>query len=103
VTAAKPAPPRAPVRVLALPELRALREVRKALAYGGLPPAHLRTPEDCARISSFRVIEELLRVLDVYRRRVESGEKCRLVETEHRREPGRLLVELVIEVEGAKP
>jgi hypothetical protein len=103
VTPAKPAPPRAPIRVLALPELKSLREVRKALAYGGLPPTHLRTPEDCARIGAFRVMEELLRVLDVYRRRVESGETCRLVEKEHRREPGRFLVELVIEVEGAKP
>jgi hypothetical protein len=102
MTAAKPAGLRAPIRVVALPELRSLRELRKALAYGGLPPAHVRSPEDCARIGSFRVMEELLRVLDAYRRRVESGEACRLVEREHRREPGRFLVELVIEAQGEK-
>jgi hypothetical protein len=102
MTPAKSAQLRAPIRVLALPELKSLRELRKALAWGGLPPAHLRTPEDCARIGAFRVVGELLRVFDEYRRRVEGGEKCQLVEREHRHEPGRFLVELAIEVEGAK-
>lgn len=90
-----PSPPR---RVIAIPELKALRELRSALAFGGLPPLARRTPEDSARIAAFRAIEELLHVLNQYRRRIESGERCRLVEREHGREPGRLLVELVIEV-----
>lgn len=44
-------------RPLALPEIRELRQLRRALAFGGLPPAGRRSPEDCARISSFRVLE----------------------------------------------
>ena len=56
-----------------------------------------RTPEDHARISAFRAIEDLLHLLDQYRGRVESGECCRLVEREHAREPGRLMIEIAIE------
>ena len=93
--------PRAPgARVsLAVPELTALRELRRLLARGGLPPAHQRTPEDHARIASFRALEELLNLLDHYRRRAENGERCRLVEREHGREAGRLLLEIEIEVD----
>jgi len=85
-------------RRLAIPELKTLRELRRTLAYGGIPAADKRTPEDDARIAAFRAIEELLRLLDEYRRRVERGEHCRLVEREHPLEPGRLLLELAIEV-----
>ncbi|MFT3769637.1 MAG: hypothetical protein QM820_29730 [Minicystis sp.] len=81
-----------------MPELTTLRELRRAFARGGLPPMDKRTAEDCARIASFRTLEELCRVLDEFRRRVESGERCRLVEREHAIEPGRLRVEIVIEV-----
>lgn len=87
-------------RSLALPELAALRELRRVLARGGLPAGDKRRPEDHARIASFRALEELLHLLDQYRRRAESGEPCRLVEREHPREPGRLLLEIAIEIEG---
>jgi hypothetical protein len=83
--------------VVALPEVVALRELRRALARGGLPQMGQRTPEDHARIASFRAVEELLALLDHYRGRVTNGESCRLVEREHPREPGRLLIEIVIE------
>jgi hypothetical protein len=97
----KPTPRlRVPKRPLALPEIQRMREVRRALAFGGLTPAARRTPEDNARIASFRTLEELLPFLDEYRRRIESGQRCRLVEREHTREPGRLLVEWVIEVQS---
>ncbi|APR80644.1 Hypothetical protein A7982_05991 [Minicystis rosea] len=80
-----------------IPEARALRELRRALARGGLPPRGERTPEDEARIASFRVMEELLRLLDHYRRRIESGERCRLVEHQHQVDPDRLHLEIEVE------
>jgi hypothetical protein len=58
-----------------------------------------RTPEDHARIASFRTLEELLSLLDQFRRRVANGERCRLVEREHRREPDRFIIEIAIEVQ----
>lgn len=85
-------------RAFRIPEIKALRELRFALARGGLPASDKRTPEDSARIAAFRALEELLRLLDHYRRRVEQGDRCRLVEREHPREPGRLVIEMVIEV-----
>ncbi len=91
-----------PVSRLAIPEIKALRELRVTLARGGLPAPDKRTPEDHARIAGFRVIEELLRLLDQFRHRVESGERCRIVEREHAREPGRLVIELSIEVGGGQ-
>ncbi len=91
--------PASPARLL-IPELRTLRELRAVLARGGLPAR--RTAESQARIAAFRTVEELLRLLDEYRERVERGARCRLVEREHGREPGRLLLELRIE-EGPGP
>jgi hypothetical protein len=79
-----------------MPEYTMLRELRRELSYGGLPTR--RTPEDYARITSFRVIEELLCLLDAYRRRLDVGEPCHLVEIEHAPEKGRLLSEFVIKV-----
>ena len=91
--------PKPSARPLALPELPAMKELRRALSFGGLTPSHLRTPEDHARIAAFRAMEELLHLLHEYRTRVERGERCRLVEREHVREKGRLLLELEIEVQ----
>ena len=90
---------RAPASPLAAPEFTTLRDLRRALARGGLRSPSQRTPEDHARIAAFRTLEELMRLLDEYRRCVEGGQRCRLVEREHPREPGRLLLEVVIEVE----
>jgi hypothetical protein len=86
------------MRPIALPEIVRLREVRRAVAVGGITPVALRTPEDNARITTFRALAELLQLLDQYRRRVERGEKVRLVEREHVHEEGRMLVEFTIEV-----
>jgi hypothetical protein len=86
-------------RRIAIPEIKTLRELRITLARGGLPAPDKRTPEDHARIAGFRVIEELLRLFQHFQHRVENGERCRVVEREHAREPGRLVIELSIEAE----
>ena len=88
-----------PVRRLAIPEIKALRELRHVFARGGLPAPDRRTPEDHARIAAFRMLEELLRFFEQFRHRVENGERCRIVEREHPREAGRLIIELAIEVQ----
>jgi hypothetical protein len=85
------------VRIFAIPELRLLQELRAALARGGMPQLARRTPEDCARLGLFRLVEEALLFLGQFKRRIEGGERCRLVERERAREPGRFVVELVIE------
>jgi hypothetical protein len=87
-----------PAHRLAIPEIKTLRELRRVLAHGGLPAPPKRTSVDCARIASFRTLEELCRLLDEFRRRVEAGERCRLVEREHGTESGRMLIEIAIEV-----
>lgn len=91
--------PAAPTPRVAFPELHALREVRRDLARGGLPPIDKRGPEEHARIAAYRAVEELLHLIERYRRRVERGERARLVEREHPREPGRMVIELIIEVD----
>jgi hypothetical protein len=91
------------VTPLVIPEHRTLKALRDVLAVGGLTPLGRRTPEDAARIASFRVIEELLRLLRIFKHRVEEGEACRLVERTRATEPGRFLVEIVIEPTGARP
>jgi hypothetical protein len=88
---------------LVIPEHRTLKALRDTLRVGGLPPFDRRTPQDSARIASFRVIEELLRLLRVLKHRVEAGDPCRLVERAHATEPGRFLVEIVIEPTEARP
>ena len=88
---------------LVIPEHRAMKALREALAVGGLPPRDRRTPEDSARIASYRVVEELLRLLRFFKHRVEEGEPCRLVERVHDTEPGRLHLEIAIEPTGARP
>ena len=97
---ASPVPPEgAPVRRLAIPELRALQGTRYVLARGGKPPAGERTPEDCARISAFHTLSLLLRILLRFKQKIEGGERCRLVEREHVHEPERVVIELAIETE----
>ncbi len=84
-------------RVFEVPEDAALRALRRALARGRLAGGGRRTPEDDARNAAFRTLEELLALLDEMERRVERGERCRLVEREHPREGGRMVIEMVIE------
>ena len=78
-------------------QLRAMRELRQALSKGHVPPLERRSPETQARLACFRIVKDLLSLLGAYGRRVERGERCRLVEREHPREKGRLLLELVFE------
>jgi len=92
--------PRSRPSPLAAPEFATLRDVRRALGKGGMPSQRTRSPECHARIAAFRALDELLSLLDEYGRRVESGDRCRLVEREHKHVPGRLHLELVIEVES---
>lgn len=89
-----------PARRLVIPELRALQDTRYVLARGGKPPVGERTPEDCARISSFLALSLLLRILLRFKQRIEGGERCTLVEREHVREPDRVVIELTIESTG---
>jgi hypothetical protein len=91
------------VRYFSIPEMRALQALRAALAVGGMPALEKRTPEDEARIGLFRLTEEALYLMAQFKRRIEAGERCRLVEREHAREPGRLLFELAIELTEVGP
>jgi hypothetical protein len=91
------------VRIFAIPELRSLQTLRAALAIGGMPPLDKRTAEDSARLGLFRLVEEALIFLGQFKRRIEGGERCRLVERERAREPGRFVVELVIESTEGPP
>jgi hypothetical protein len=91
------------VRYFSIPELRALQALRAALAVGGMPALDKRTPEDDARIGLFRLTEETLLLMAQFKRRIEAGERCRLVESEHAREPGRLVFELAIESMEVRP
>ncbi len=88
-------PPHVPADPLAAPEFTTLRDLRRIFSKGGLPAE--RTPEAHARIASFCVLGELLRLLDEYRRRIRAGQRCRLVVREQPSEPGRLLLDVVIE------
>jgi hypothetical protein len=93
----------APVTPLVIPEHRTMKALRDTLRVGGLPPLDTRTPEDAARIASYRVVEELLRLLRFFKHRIEEGESCRLVERVHDTEPGRLHLEIAIEPTEARP
>jgi hypothetical protein len=86
-----------------LPEHKALRELRLALSRGDLPRPARRTSADWARVATFSTIAELLRFLDEFKRRVEGGEPCRLVEIKQPQQPGRLRIEIVIESMSAAP
>jgi hypothetical protein len=86
-------------RSVALPEIRTLREVRYALARGGLPPEERRTPEDWGRIAALQALLVLLQVLDQFKRRVEDGERCRVVTRQIERAPDRRTLEIAIEVQ----
>ena len=83
--------------VLGTPDFEALRELRRRFARGGLPAAAERSPEDDARITAYRTISELLRVLEDFRARVARGEAVRLVMPEQTSERGRMRIEIAIE------
>lgn len=79
----------------ASPEFDTLRALRRKLGSGGLPT--LRTPEDDARISTFRVLRELLDLLAEFTRRVRRGDRVRLVSREQPSTPGRMVIDIIIE------
>ena len=88
-------------RAFHIPEHAALRELRRTLARGGCRPStggRPRTMRGLRRSGRWRT---LLVLLDEYKRRVERGEACRLVERERGREAGRFVIEIVID--GAAP
>jgi hypothetical protein len=76
---------------------RALRDLRADFGRGGLPPRDRRTPEDEARIATFCVLQELVHILDQYMRVIERGEHRRLVVSEHGRQLGKVVIEIMIE------
>jgi hypothetical protein len=76
---------------------RALRDLRAEFGRGGLPPKDRRTPEDEARLAVFCVLQELVHILDQFRRAVEQGEHCRLAISEHGRQLGKVVIEITIE------
>jgi hypothetical protein len=82
-------------RLLAAREFATLRDLRQVFARGGLRSE--RTPHHDVRLASFRVVVELLRLLEEFRRRIEEGERCRIVEREHARRPGQFVLEFMIE------
>jgi len=75
---------------------RALRELRKVFGSGGIPPKEQRTSEDEARIAAFCALQEIVHILDQFRRSIEKGERCHLVVSEHGRQLGRVVIELAI-------
>jgi len=81
---------------LVIPEVRTLRELRGTLARGGLPAPDARTATDSARITGFRVVTELLRLFEELRRRHADNTRYRIVEREHAKETGRLILEFEI-------
>jgi len=96
---AKPSTTGAHWRRMVIPEFETLRKLRDALARGGLRALGERTPEDHARIAEFETIASLLRFLEEFKRRVEAGERCRLLQVKRRHDPGRLSIEIAIEAQ----
>jgi len=76
---------------------RALRELRVSFGQGGLPPRDHRSAEDEARIAAFCVLQELLAILDQFRRAIVQGERRRLVVSEHGRQLGKVVIEITLE------
>jgi hypothetical protein len=89
-------PPPASARRFSIPEHGLMSELRHMLAAGRMPA---RTPEDHARNASFRVIAALLLFLAEFKRRIERGDRIRIVEREHPSKPGRIVVEFTIEAQ----
>jgi hypothetical protein len=84
-----------------VPAFRALRELLRDLGKGGLPRFAARTPEEDARLCAYHALNELCHLLDQFRRRVERGERVRLVVTDEGRRLGCARIALEIVEEGA--
>ena len=81
-------------RELRLPAFRELQELRRLLAHA---PLIRDTPEHEARTVSFRVLKDLCALLSAFKKRIEAGERCIIVEIPHPHKDGRLRVEFSIE------
>jgi len=81
---------------LGSPSFHALRELLRTFSRGGMPSRASRSPEEDARLVVFQTLNELVLLLDQFRRRVERGEPVRLIVTERGRQLGRAVVEIAI-------
>ena len=86
----------APPRTFNIPELPALKRLRDMAAVRG----DRGTPEDSVRVTIYRLMIELLRLAGELKRRVERGERCRIVEVEQATAPATLHVKFKIEPVG---
>jgi hypothetical protein len=85
--------------LLASPSFRALRTLLRDFARGGLPSRAARTPEEDARLAAFHALNELVHLLDQYRRRIARGERVRLRVTNEGRRLDQALIALTISAE----
>jgi hypothetical protein len=83
-------------RTFHIPEHALLRRLREMVAIRG----DGSTPEDSARIAVARFLSEFLRLAAELKRRVEAGERCRIVEVPQPPEPGTMHVKFKIELES---
>lgn len=83
-------------RTFHIPEYRTLRLLREMTGIHG----DGSTPEDSARRATHAVICEVLRFMGELKRRIERGERCRVIEVERAIEAGMLSVKLKIVKEG---
>lgn len=82
-------------RTFHIPEHALLRRLREMVAIRG----DGTTPEDSVRLALSRFVGDFLRLATELKRRVEAGERCRIVEVPQQAEPGTMLLKLKIEVE----
>lgn len=84
------------VRTFHIPEYRTLRHLRDMTGIHGDGSA----PEDSARRATHVITSEVLRFLGELKRRIERGERCRVVQVEHAFGAGILSLKFKIVKEG---
>lgn len=84
-----------PIRTFRIPEHDLLKRLRDMATIRG----DGSTPEASARLAIYRVTAELLRLLLELKRRVERGERCRVVEVEQTTELGEFSLRFKIETQ----
>jgi hypothetical protein len=88
---------RAPIpNPLEAPAFSTLRLLRRAFSSGGLPPLSIRTPEDEARIAAFFGLQQLMYILEEFRKACARGEPVRLAVDERAQSPNRIVVDIAI-------
>jgi hypothetical protein len=85
---------------LEAPEFHTLRMLRRAFSRGGLPPLSMRTPEDEARIAAFFALQQMMYILEEFRKACARHEPVRLVVAEHGQSPNHIVLEIAIVREG---